>query len=84
MDENKRLKLVEIGYEIRPTCITCVHGRFDNVFEIFGTCKLHSYEHLKHSAKKRELSVFKSGCCTEHEMNPGTEATMHGFKEFVK
>lgn len=45
---------------------------------------MHSYEHLKHSDKKRELSVFKAGFCTSHEMNPGTEAAMHGFKEFVK
>lgn len=84
MDENKRLKLVEIGYEIRPTCNTCIYGRFDNLYEIFGTCKKYSYEHLKHSDKKRELSVFKAGSCPEHEMDPGTEAAMHGFKEFMK
>ncbi len=84
MDHNKYLKLLEIGYEIRPVCSTCVHGRFENAYEIFGTCKLHSYQHLKHSQSERELSVFRAGCCQNHEPNPGTEAALHGFKEFVK
>lgn len=84
MDENKRLKLVEIGYEIKPVCMTCSYGRFDNAFEIFGTCRKHSYVHLKHSQSTRELSVFKAGSCSDHDPNPGTGAALHGFKEFVK
>ena len=64
--------------------MTCVHGRFENPYEVFGTCRRFSYQHLKHSEKQRELSVFKAGSCAGHEPNPGTEAALHGFKEFVK
>lgn len=84
MDANKRLKLIDIGYEVKPVCMTCVNGRFDNEFEVFGTCRKHDYVHLKHSQSRRELSVFRAGSCPDHEMNPGTEAAMHNFKEFVK
>lgn len=84
MDANKRLKLVDIGYEIRPTCMTCSSGRFENAFELFGTCRMHEYVHLKHSQSKRELSVFRAGSCRDFEPNPGTDSALHGFKEFVK
>jgi hypothetical protein len=84
VDENKRLKLVDIGYEIRPSCLTCVHGRFENPNEVFGTCKKHEYRHMKHSEKRRELSVFKAGSCIDHELSPDVEALIHGFKEFIK
>jgi len=83
MDENKRLKLVDIGYEIRPVCITCVYGRFSPNSH-FGDCVRWKYDHLKHSDSHRDLSVYRAGSCGEHELNPGTEAALHGFKEFVK
>lgn len=83
MDANKRLKLVDIGYEIKPTCSTCSHGRFENQHELFGTCKRHDYQHLKHSGGRRELSVFQGGSCNDHEFDATLDGILHGFREFI-
>jgi hypothetical protein len=63
MDENKRKKLKEIGYEIHPSCGMCQSGIFEGV--AWGTCKKHTYEHLKHTEETRELSIFRHGVCPE-------------------
>ena len=63
MDANKLKKLREIGYKISPSCRICVHGRFPSTLGMWGTCMKFSYDHLKHSDQKRELSVNAFGSC---------------------
>lgn len=82
MDENKRQILKQIGYEIRPCCGSCKHGRIGNTG--FGDCLLHKYDHLKHSGGPRALSVYQSGWCPKFEMHDAMLLKLHGFNEFVK
>lgn len=83
MDVNKRLKLVEVGYEIGPSCGTCKHGRFEYE-ERFGTCEVNEYQHLKHTGKPRKLSVYEFGRCPKFERAGWVEHAIHGFKEFMR
>lgn len=62
MDANKLKKLKEINYEITPSCGMCKFSQFAGTID-FGTCSLHTYEHLKHSDSKRELSIYRYGSC---------------------
>ena len=61
MDGNKLKKLSSINYQLRNCCGRCKYGNFPN--NDFGTCSVHTYEHLKHSEKERELSIHKYGIC---------------------
>lgn len=81
MDANKRQKLREIGYEIRPSCGTCVHFYDVGTAQMWSTCNLHTYEHLKHSKQKRHLSVHAAGWCPNHK--PET-THLQGFDPFYK
>jgi hypothetical protein len=65
MDTNKLNKLKEVGYRLQDCCATCVHSLFDIGIQYsdFGTCKIHEYEHQKHSDQKRKLSINKYGKC---------------------
>jgi len=62
MDANKVTKMGEIGYTVRPCCALCVQGSFAANND-WGTCSAHTYEHKKHSASKRQLSIHKAGVC---------------------
>ncbi len=81
MDDNKRIKLHEINYKIGNCCGMCIHM---NIEKTWGTCKLHSYEHLKHTGgnktNKRELSVFVFGCCDDYVCDPNSQ--LAGYNEF--
>ena len=81
MDENKRLKLVEIKYEVQRCCGMCVHGDFDG--NDFGVCFKHSYQHLKHTGDNRDLSVFKYGSCPDFKMTGQAKTYMHAYTEFL-
>ncbi len=62
MDENKRLKLHEIGYVLHDTCAQCIYSQF-NYGSDYGTCGLFTYEHKKHADSTRQLSINRSGWC---------------------
>jgi hypothetical protein len=79
MDANKREELLRIGYSIRGTCGTCVHGHFNN--DNFGTCVIHDYQHLKHTGGKRQLSVYAHGSCPKFERG---RSHLGLWEEFVK
>jgi hypothetical protein len=64
MDANKLKKLHVINYKI-GTCGICKQGMFG--FGLYGHCKLHTYNHLKHSDNPRQLSVYKHGRCEDFE-----------------
>jgi len=90
MDENKRKKLQEIGYFIGPICGLCKNGVFPN--NEWGTCKIFSYKHLKHSDEIRQLSIHKYGSCGEaigfseyavhFKFDESKRAFIENFKEF--
>lgn len=49
----------------------------------WGECQKHTYEHQKHSTKKRHLSVVAFGSCPSFEANPAKVTEIHGFAEFL-
>mgnify|MGYP003613172759 CR=1 FL=1 len=78
MDANKLIKLNKINYEIKRCCGICEHA---NVFnDNWSTCKIHTYEHEKHSEANRQLSIFKFGYCSQFKFN----AELGTWKEFLK
>jgi hypothetical protein len=83
MDANKREKLVQIGYKVRRTCGNCQHGAIPTG-KTWGTCKVESYEHKKHSDTTRELSIHGFGHCDQHEYKDGTWLDLGRFAEFAE
>jgi hypothetical protein len=78
MDENKAKKLIESGYKVQACCGLCFHFREGNLHGLFGTCKLLSYEHLKHK-ETRELSVTRYGVCSRYSFNPDKKEQLHFY-----
>ena len=67
MDANKLKVLEEIDYKILPCCMNCKHA---DIYVLgFGTCKLHTYQHLKHEnpGGSRGLSIHASGTCQDFD-----------------
>ena len=79
MDENKLEILKRIGYKVNKTCGFCIHGTFWD--SEWGTCKIHTYNHLKHTAKTRQLSITIFGSCSKHEIDP--DNMLGRFDEFL-
>lgn len=80
MDANKLAKLKEIGYTIHQVCGLCVYfqGRTE-----FGDCTQFTYEHIKHSAVAKNLSVHKFGTCVNFEIDEEKLLPLHSYVEFV-
>lgn len=80
MDANKRKVLQEIGYQIRPSCETCVHSDLSE--DGWGYCGAHEYQHLKHSEETRFLSVHRLGWCAEWKVDANKTAALglHAFQ----
>lgn len=83
MDKNKLKVLQEINYAIPVTCGICLHGRFDGQSN-FGVCAKFTYDHLKHTTSKRNLSIFISGGCPKAEIRPEVQGVLETWKEFIK
>lgn len=64
MDENKLKELKRVGYEIHKCCGLCENFACLGLSD-FGTCKVITYQHLKHSDAKRQLSVNRYGSCKD-------------------
>lgn len=87
MDENKRKTLREIGYEIPSSCFTCAHGEFNtlkSMSDLWGSCAIQEYQHLKHTGEKRRLSIYAGGRCGKFEQHAGKAAHIGSFQEFFK
>ncbi len=87
MDANKLVKLKVIGYTIRKACGNCVHSLFPNPNTDWGTCYKHTYEHLKHSNQKRQLSIHRSGVCADgYKRSPTATSDLNlgGFSDLVE
>ena len=82
MDENKLKKLHEIGYKFQPCCGMCKHSTF-SPGSMFGDCGIHSYDHLKHTAESKPLSVNVFGHCPRYEFEERLLSKLHGFAEFL-
>lgn len=84
MDANKLEKLKEIDYHIPKTCGLCVHSSFSSPSGEWGECNKHSYDHLKHSAPRRLLSIYRGGTCSGFELNQSALGNLNRFTEFVR
>lgn len=83
MDANKATVLREVGYTIRGSCATCVHGQFRG--SPWGTCAALQYDHLKHAESTRQLSIHVLGRCeTGYTPDPKKLADLGKFQEFLK
>jgi hypothetical protein len=81
MDANKLKVLQEVAYTVNKSCGLCTHGVFPN--NDWGTCRVHVYDHLKHTGEARQLSVFRYGSCPRFELHEPLLATMGAFKQFM-
>lgn len=79
MDANKAKRLREIGYRIGGTCDSCAD--FDaKPGQMFGTCKLWTYKHEKHTGDERQLSVSSQGGCPNWSQS---EVSLYIHSSFV-
>lgn len=83
MDANKRVKLLEIGYEIPPSCGTCAFSDIKPTSD-YGECSMHTYTHQKHTDSHRQLSVHRYGGCPSYKPSDHFEATIGLWEQFVK
>lgn len=81
MYENKRLVLKEIDYQIHGVCGLCEHGDFPPGSD-WGTCRIHDYDHLKHSDSQRSLSISVYGSCPKFSWAPEAAQALGKFAEF--
>lgn len=87
MDQNKLKKLKEVNYSIRKCCGICEHAllNFFDHGDVWGDCKLHKYEHLKHTDKLRKLSINQFGCCDDFEWNEYIkDGGLNNWTEFIE
>lgn len=82
MDENKRSRLLEIGYEIRPCCGLCKWGIFRDSVE-WGVCTKLAYTHRKHTDAERQASINRAGVCPNFELSALDAARLDKFQEFL-
>lgn len=82
MDQNKKEKLIEIGYRVQKSCALCIHSQFN--YGDWGLCGKFFYLHQKHSPVaqndgKRSLSIHKTGVCSGFELSEEKLSELHGF-----
>ncbi len=82
IDKNKLSYLHRISYIIPKTCCLCKHGVFVGVNN-FGGCAIQTYEHLKHTEAKRQLSIFRGGSCSLWEEGDQTANVLGAYYEFL-
>ena len=61
-DENKLRALEAVGFTLKDVCGACEHFRPGRA-RPWGTCRVTTYSHGKHSGADREASVPDSGWC---------------------
>lgn len=81
MDQNKLKVLQEIEYKIPSVCSLCFHGDFPQ--NDFGTCKINTYAHLKHTGDVRNLSIHKLGSCAMFTENSKEVAKLGTYGQFL-
>jgi hypothetical protein len=81
MDENKRQELKRIGFVVVKCCGRCSAGQFPH--NEWGTCRIHVYQHLKHTGEHRNLSIHKFGYCQDFH-NSSWPSELGAFEEFTE
>lgn len=82
MDANKLTKLNNINYKVRRCCFNCEYCELGHYsFSGFTTCKKHTYQHLKHTDKNRQLSIHYTGYCDGHEWRSGFDLQLHAYEQ---
>jgi hypothetical protein len=87
MDANKLQKLRQISYKIKKCCGTCEYGQFGLIHaeNVWGQCKLHNYDHLKHADSRRQLSINQFGYCSKFKWNEWIyNGSLHRWEEFLE
>ena len=88
MDENKRIKLLNIDYHVRPCCAMCRHAEFKpgrlgiRWLQRWGSCQLHEYKHLKHTGPPKKLSINLFGHCHDFSLNKDSLAELGNYGLF--
>lgn len=83
MDANKLRVLQKIEYRIQPCCGLCLHGQFAPATD-WGTCGVWTYQHLKHSADVRDLSIHRLGHCQQFAPAAKEVVQLGAFSQFLK
>lgn len=83
MDKNKLKKLQNISYVVCKTCEICLYGNFKNASSMFGECQLCTYLHLKHTNRRRNLSITRSGHCHNFVLSDGKAAILDDYINFI-
>jgi hypothetical protein len=81
VDENKLLMLRGMAYRIERVCGLCKNGWFPK--DGWGTCEVHTYEHLKHTQGRRQLSIHRFGSCGAFDLDPKRASLLGSFKQFL-
>lgn len=76
MDESKKKKLEDIGYQVFKCCGLCKHAEFKNSSK-FGDCLKNEYKHQKHVAPSKNLSI-------SFELEETSKLMLHRFVDFLK
>jgi len=83
-DANKFGLLRDIGYTIPVTCGLCKHRNFPTAGSDWGTCRIHLYNHLKHTGPKREMSIHRSGCCSKAVLDEALRSSFGAFGGMIE
>lgn len=76
MDRNKLRVLRAVEYIVQPCCGLCRHGHLAG--ELWGECRLHTYEHVKHK-RTMQLSIHAFGICSQFVESDERAARLGGF-----
>lgn len=86
MDKKKLKVLRDIAYTFPMTCGLCSHGQFQAYhgnMPLWGTCRVHTYKHDKHTGDERQLSVHLLGGCGDFQPTDNAAKSLEGFAEFL-
>lgn len=83
-DQNKLEALAAVGYSVRLTCGSCLHGRFAPAL-VWGKCVAVVYRHGKHS-DERQAGAHVAGHCERYAPRPSAFGTLEraGYSRFVE
>ena len=79
-DEKKKKKLREINYTIPNVCGLCLFGEFGGT--VWGKCKVHTYNHKKHTGDYHFISIHSFGSCESFKENPLWNGMLGAHSEF--
>jgi len=82
MDKNKLQELHAIEYRIPKTCLLCKHGDFPQ--NAWGTCRIQTYAHQKHTGDARQLSIHMAGSCSKCSAASDIDQMLGAYREFLE